>query len=535
MKKTINISIAAIIITLAMVSCLKDLDTKPLDKSVATLDDLFSSDSSEKVVDQMFAKCYATIGLSGQGSEGWRLPDIENPDQGVATFFRGYWNAEELPTDEAMNVWSDADLNEYHYQSWSSNNSYIRVIYQRIFFNISVCNEFIRNISPKVDGATPELKTKWGTYIAEVRFLRAYYYYCAMDLWGNVPFATDQDLVGAFMPPRIKSADLFAYIESELKAIDPILLPANRDPNYYARANKAAAWSLLAKMYLNAETYCAQNKYSECITYCDSIINSGYTLHPVYAELFLADNDVTCQDEIIFCIAQDGRFSKNYGGTTYLVNAEVGGDMTLADFGIASGWGGNLTTTTFIGKFSDPSGATDTRALFYSHGDSVKPLAALSTFASNLALSKFKNITSTGTPGSNGTFVDIDFPLFRLADIYLTYAEAVLRGGTGGSRATALGYINALRERAYGNTSGNIADAALTLPFILDERGRELYWECQRRTDLIRFGLLTSGNYLWDWKGGEANGTGTENFLVLYPLPVSDMNVNSNLVQNPGY
>ena len=537
MKINIKISIAAILITMAMGSCLKDLDTKPLDKRITTMDDLFSSDSSAGVVDQMLAKCYGGLTLSGQGSEGWRLPDIENPDQGVATFLRGYWNAQEQPTDEAMNVWSDGDLNEYHYQSWSSNNSYIRVIYQRIFFNISVCNEFIRNISPRVGSASPELKAKWTNYIAEVRFLRAYFYYCALDLWGNVPFATDKDLVGAFLPPQIKSANLFAFIESELKEINPSLIQANQDTNYYARANKAAAWTLMATMYLNAETYLGNgnSKYTECITYCDSVIHAGYSLYPKYPELFLADNGKNCRDEIIFGTAEDGRYTKNYGGTTYVVNAEVGGNMALADFGISSGWGGNLTTTTFMSKFPDPSGATDTRALFYLQGVGVAPLPALNTFTPVLALSKFKNVTSTGHPGSNTTFVDTDFPLFRLADIYLTYAEAILRGGNGGSRATALGYVNSLRERAYGNASGNITDAELTLPFMLDERGRELYWECHRRTDLIRFGLLTSGSYVWDWKGGAAAGIITDSHLNLYPLPISDLNVNTNLVQNPGY
>jgi hypothetical protein len=125
--------------------------------------------------------------------------------------------------------------------------------------------------------------------------------------------------------------------------------------------------------------------------------------------------------------------------------------------------------------------------------------------------------------------------MFRLADVYLMYAEAALRGGSGGDNATALNYINLLRQRAYGNTSGNITSADLTLDFILNERARELYWEGHRRTDLIRFGKLTGGTYLWPWKGGVEEGTGVDAHYNLYPIPSSDIVANPNLVQNPGY
>ena len=123
--------------------------------------------------------------------------------------------------------------------------------------------------------------------------------------------------------------------------------------------------------------------------------------------------------------------------------------------------------------------------------------------------------------------------MFRLGEQYLIYAEAVLRGGTGGSQAQALTYVNALLERAYGNTSGDYG--SLTLQNILDERAKELYWECFRRTDLIRYGLFTSGNYLWPWKGGVLSGTGVDDHYNLFPLPATDLNTNPNLKQNPGY
>lgn len=523
------IFITSVMLLLAgLSSCVKDLDTEPLDPKVMTIEKLFAQDSA--LYEKMLAKCYAGLVVTGQRGQ-WGLPEIANGDEGVTSFLRVYWCAQVLPTDEAINVWGDGDLNEYHLHSWSDANSYIKILYQRIFFNISVCNEFLRNVMPRIDGASPALKADLNLFVAEARFLRALYYYFAMDLWGNVPFATEDDRVGAFNPRQIKRADLFKYIETELKEIDAALMPANRDAAFYARANKAAAWAVLAKMYLNAEVYTGTPRYTDCISYCNKITDAGYALHTKYPELFLTDNNTTAINEIIFPIADDGTNSQNYGGMTFLVNAAVGGAMKAADFGISGGWAGNLTTTTLINKFADPSGNTDTRAMFFGQGNNLAMLTDLRSFSDALAVTKYKNISSTGADGSDKTFVDSDFPLFRLADIYLAYAEAHLRGGAGGNASTALTYVNEIRNRA---NAAAITTGELTLDFLLDERARELYWECHRRTDLIRFGKFTE-NYMWDWKGGVPAGKNTASHLNLYPLPASDMSANSNLVQNEGY
>jgi hypothetical protein len=172
--------------------------------------------------------------------------------------------------------------------------------------------------------------------------------------------------------------------------------------------------------------------------------------------------------------------------------------------------------------------------MFYTNGQTLE-IADLSTFTDGYAITKFTNKTSAGVSGSNATFPDTDYPVFRLADAYLMFAEAVLRGGTGGTAAEALTYVNDLRERAYGNTDGNITSGELTLPFILDERARELYWEGHRRTDLIRYGLLTGGDYKWPWKGGVAEGASTDSKYNLLPIPASDKGANPNLEQNTGY
>ena len=152
---------------------------------------------------------------------------------------------------------------------------------------------------------------------------------------------------------------------------------------------------------------------------------------------------------------------------------------------------------------------------------------------------KFRNKTRTGAPAPHkdpaGNWVDIDFPVFRLGEVYLTYAEAVLRGGTGGDNATALGYLRQLSTRARPNDANAETYPQMALDYIIKERGRELFWEGVRRTDLIRFGQFTTAAYLWAWKGGLPNGTAVDRKYNIFPIPAIDLSSNPNLVQNPGY
>ena len=149
---------------------------------------------------------------------------------------------------------------------------------------------------------------------------------------------------------------------------------------------------------------------------------------------------------------------------------------------------------------------------------------------------KWTNLKDNGETASNTASYGAatDFPLFRLADVYLMYAEAVVRGGNGGSRTQALAYINDLRKRAYGDESGNIKESQLNKEFIIDERARELYMEGYRRTDLIRFGEFTTSSYIWEWKGGTKDGMAVDNKYNYYPIPSTDLTANPNL-KNEGY
>ncbi len=527
MKKILNIIIILTGILVGLSSCMKDLDTVPIDK-----DELTSSTVYEDPANyiHVLAKLYAGLAVSGQqGPSG--QPDISGIDEGFGQYLRGYWYMQELTTDEAVIAWNDQTIKDLHWQTWGSSDVFITAFYYRVFYQVSQCNEFIRETTDaKLDdrGISGDIRTQIEYYRAEARFLRALSYWHALDLFGNVPFVTEDDQVGAFFPRQINRADLYAYVESELLAIEDLMIDPRQ--NEYGRADKAAAWTLLAKLYLNSEVYIGQAKYTECITYCKKVIDAGYILEPDFRNLFLADNQNN--SEVIFSINFDGISTQTWGGTTFIVRAGIGGTMDPADFGVTSGWGGTRTTSAIVDKFEDITGETDKRAMFWTDGQ-TKEIVDIGNFGDGYAVAKFRNVTREGAPGSSLDYPDTDFPLFRLADVYLMYAEAVLRGGTGGDLGAAVSYVNELRVRAYGDNSGDVSQ--IDLAFILDERARELLWECYRRTDLIRFGLFTGGTYLWPWKGKIAEGISTDSKFNLFPIPASDLTANTNLVQNPGY
>ncbi len=513
-------SLAVVFAALMVTSCVKDLNVTPKDPNIVTSLTVYNTPAAYK---EGLAKLYATFALSGQQGPSGQA-DIAGIDEGFSNYLRQYWNVQELSTDEAVMAWNDASIKDFHWQTWAPNDVFISAIYSRIMYTVALCNEYIRATAGKTDADLVK-------YNAEARFIRALAYSHAIDLFGNPPFVTEADTPGAFFPKQTTRAALFTYIETELKAIETVLGAPKFE---YARADQAAAWALLAKLYLNAKVYMGQDKSAECVTYCAKVIAAGYTLAPKYTSNFTADNNLS--PEMIFPITNDGQHTQSYGGMTYLVHSAIGGTMSPAAFGVGGGWGGIRTTKALVNKFADPSGATDKRAMFWSDGQKLD-IFDIGQFTDGYAITKYSNLTSTGAaaPHAHPDFVDTDYPVFRLADVYLMYAEGVLRGATTGNATTALGYVNALRQRAYGSASGNITAGQLTLDFILDERARELYWEGTRRTDLIRYAKFTGSAYLWPWKGKVAAGAPTESFRDLYPIPSNDLGANPTLKQNPGY
>lgn len=531
MKNRISFLILVLISALVFfTSCNKDLNRPPLNAEDAT--HTYSTINGYTLA---FAKLYGSFALTGNQGSG--SGDIQGIDPGTSDFFRLFWYAQEFPTEEAVVTWGDAGIQDFHNMNWSSSNPFLTGLYYRSMYQITLINDFIRQSSDAnltSRGISGSDADKVHSYVAEARFLRAYQYWVLMDLFGNPPFVTEKDAIGT-IPKQIQRKDLFDYIESELKAIDPLLKAPMT--NEYGRADQAADWALLARMYLNAEVYTGTAHYSDAVTYSKKVIDAGYSLLPDYTMRMRADNNLN-NHEFILTINYDGLYTQNYGGTTFLTHAPVGGGMKASDFGINGGWAGLRTTSTLPNLFPDFTGAKDKRAQFFTSGQNID-INDITVFTDGFGITKYKNLKSDGTSGKSLDYSDIDMPIFELPEMYLTYAEATLRGGSGDA-TLALQYINKLRERAYSdasgvNTSGNITSADLTLDFILDERARELYWEGFRRTDLIRYGKFTSGNYVWPWKGGVKSGTGVQDYRNLYPLPVKDITSNPNLVQNTGY
>lgn len=526
MKKNFKTKATAIaLLTLMFTSCYKDLDLSP--KYGLNSESVYSKAENYRSV---LAKIYGGLILTGnRGPAG--APDFGTGDEGFSSFIRALWNLQELPTDEAVCGWTDPGIPDLNQQTWSNDNSFVTSMYQRIYFEIAMCNEFIRETEDgKLNGRgfTDSQVSEIKQFRNEARFVRALAYYYQLDLYGSGPFVTESDGVGSYDPKQATRKELFNYVESELKAIEGLMVPARQ--NEYGRADQAAAATLLARLYLNAEVYTGTPRYNDCITYCNKAIAGGYTLDANYNWVFLADNHKST--EVIFPITSDGLRTQTYGGTTFIIHACIGGTMVDDDFGVNGGWFGLRTTKGLINSFDNDS-AVDKRYMFHTNGQNYD-IAELKTFEDGYGVTKWRNLDRNGIKGSDpaGNFVDTDFPLFRLADVYLMYAEATVRGG-GGNMAQAITYVNTLRDRAYGNTTGQVSN--VDLPFLLKERARELYWECTRRTDLVRFGLFTGGNYLWPYKGGNVTGAATSSHLNIYPIPVADLAVNSNLVQNPGY
>lgn len=501
-------------------SCESELELTPEDDRKGA-EEIFQQEQAYK---QFLAKLYAGLAISGQEGPAGN-PDLTGLDEGFSQYLRLYWMLQELPTDEAIISWNDGTIHDLHGQNWTSGNEFIRTMYSRILYQVAQTNAFLR----QTKGMESE---EIQNYRAEARFLRALSYYHALDLFGNPPKITADDPVGAFLPPQYTRVELFDFVESELLDIESKIVSANE--NEYGRADQAAVWFLLAKLYLNAEVYTGTPRYQEVITYTQKIFGANFSLVDDYQKLFLADNDKNgAQKEIIFPIRFDGINTVSYGGMTFIMNAALSGD--LADiYGIPDGgWAGLRTTPQFVSLFPGGAESIDEREMFYTEGHTLN-IASVSVFTNGYLITKYKNLDSEGNPGQDDLFPDTDFPLFRLADAYLMYAEAVLRGG-GGSQTQALAYVNALRDRAYpDDVDGTITANQLTLDFILAERGRELYWEAKRRTDLIRFNQFTV-NGIWAWKGNVPQGTTTAAFRNLYPIPASDLGVNTNLTQNPGY
>lgn len=536
--KNIKSIIPVAVITIAafgLGSCTGDLNVENINpQQVSTFDQ-----------DAIFNKIYANMVLTGQtGPDGNK--DIEGIDEGTSNFIRQVWNANELTTDEAHCLWGDAGIPEFNHNAWSDAHPMMQALYYRLYFGITVSNFFLQQ--------TSNSDQKTNTQRAEARFMRALYYYYLMDFYGNVPMVTT---VSSEKAQQAKRADVFKFIESELKAIDgedatskDVL--ADAKTNTYGRADKAAAWLLLSRLYLNAEVYTGTANWSAAKDYANKVINSGYTLSSTakngysgYQLLFMGDNDTNgAQNEIILPAIHDGVTTQTWGGCLFIIASTANADVkTNYPYGTSENWGGNRCRPQFVKKFfpndDAPEGtptdvkksAGDDRALFYTKGHTLD-VSDETDFTKGFAYIKFLNLHADGTSPKHTQFVDTDFPMMRAAEAYLNYAEADARLNNGECTADGIAKIKALRARANANT--NLSK--FTLDQIIDEWSREFGFEGRRRMDLIRFGEFGGQNkYKWEWMGGTKSGTTFDSHLNIFAIPSSDLNANSNLSQNPGY
>lgn len=517
-------------------SCVGDLDVENINPQKQT----------NTEYDDILNKVYANMVLTGQkGPDG--EGDLDDIDEGTSSMIRQLWNAQSLTTDEAKCIWGDEGIPEFNRNSWSDAHPMMKALYYRLYFGVTLANYYIENVT---GGDTATLTKR-----AEARFMRAFFMYYLLDLYGNVPIKT---AVSAETTPQSSRAEVYAFVEKELKDIlgdgDGNEILADKAETY-GRADKVAGWILLSRLYLNAEVYKGTAEWQKAKDYANKAITSGkYSLcttekngYSAYQLLFMGDNDTNgAQNEIVLPAIHDGINTQTWGGCLFIIAASNNSDSKTklpdVDLGSSEQWGGNRTTLQFAQKFfADDSqvkdiqnpadvakAAGDDRALF-STAKHKMSMEDESDFYSGYAYNKFTNKHSDGTAPKHTQFVDTDFPMIRLAEAYMNFAEADARLNNNRCTAEGIDKIKALRSRAHASEV-----SAFTLDEICDEWAREFGFECMRRTTLIRFGKFGgNSNYYWQWKGGAANGRQIDAKYNLFAIPNSV--ISETIKQNTGY
>ncbi|MBQ0056099.1 MAG: RagB/SusD family nutrient uptake outer membrane protein [Bacteroidales bacterium] len=527
---------SALVLSMGMTSCVNDLDVENINPQ----------QTSQLDVDALFNKIYSSFVLTGQQGPSDK-GDIAGIDEGRSEFFRMCFSLNEYTSDEAHWIWlGDTGMSELLHNTYGADNAQSQGLYYRLYFTITLCNFYL----DQVNGTDAESLARR----AEVRFIRSFVYYYVMDLYGSAAFMEHVSLTPGECYDRAK---FFAYIESELKEIEPDLKDAGA--NTYGRVDKVAAWNLLSRLYLNANVYIGKEMWDEAMTYADKVINNGhYALHttgttnPVtgevysaYQMLFLADNDTNgAQKEMIYPVLCHGINTTSYGSTDFLILSTYSGEMSEnVPSGTGNSWGkcmrvrselidkfthgGDLPQTKVLADIITAAG--DDRALFYTQGY-TKNIDDEAEAAQGYSCVKFRNVRSDGASPSDNAFVDTDLPLMRVAEAYLTYAEASTRKS--GPNAEATDKVNVLRARA----NAALFTENCTLDDLCDEWSREFWFEGRRRTDLVRFNRFGGqSKYTWHWMGGTVAGQQFPAYRNIFGLPVNDLANNANLTQNPNY
>ena len=450
----------------------------------------------------------------------------------------GYFSVQENSSDEVMipqrgGDWGDGGqwINAHRYELKATDPN-VNGAWGYLYGGVSTCNRLIYQFTQlrdegKVSAALAD------KFIAELRTLRAMYYYWLMDTFGNVPLVTDFDVPEGFKPATKSRAEVFAFVESELNAAVPLLDKASGGP-VYGRMNYWAGKALQAKLYLNAGVYTGTPRWADCVTACDEIINSGlFALEASYRNNFITNNSGS--KEFILAVPFDEVFAQGFNLAQMTLHYGSQATFNLKE----QPWNGYCSLEDFYNLHDD----ADARKINFIAGpqfaaDGVTPIidagaepadpdgpqvnftpkinehfpGALRQAGVRIGKYEFK----TGATANLGN----DMPLLRYADILLAKAEALYRQSSGSTEALAL--VNQVRERSFrSNPFTSLTDANL-----LAERGREMFYEGVRRQDEIRFGVYGNPTTFMP---------GSQPCKELWPIPTPQINVNPNLVQNPCY
>ena len=542
MKRTIYIAALAATLT----SCVNDLNTLPLDETEPVSEYVYGT-SNEAYLSGLTKLYFQFVSND--------LTDLQPMDGGASELIRAFWSVQETTTDEAKCSWeNDAWVRALNTNTWTgTQNEAVYAVYVRTLQGVAFVNEYLRQTSSdklSARGVSPELDAAIDVYRAEARFIRAYLYWMALDCFGNVPFTTEKSpFGGTYFPPQASRTNVYNFCVSELSTLisDASPLPSARAN--YPRADKGSAAGLLARLYLNSEVYTGVPRWAQAKEMCESIFEMGYALSPSYSDLFRGDNgqNPSARGEFLWAIDYDDNNINSFGGTTYILSASMAStDITdqSRPNGQVNGWAGLRVPFEFVSDYFDVSGqdyvtgayeVSDLRgSTFYIKGRKESMDGALYDFMSGWTSLKYNNIPHDQTNQSylpqSATMnnSNVDFPMIRLGEIYLIYAEACMKLN---QPYMAIPYLRDLADRA-----GVNGPSQITQEFLLAERARELYWEGHRRTDLIRYGLFASVDYLWPYKGGDTYaGTSFPTYKCLFPIPQTEMATNKALVQNPGY
>jgi hypothetical protein len=554
--KTINKIFASAIVALAsmsLTSCVNDLDLTPTDPSTVTAGS-FAQDP-KGYMDRVLADVYMSFVNHGPNNDS----QVSGFDGGMSTFQRAIFNLEEVPTDEASWISSgDAAIYQLQFGLVSSDNAAIFGAYSRLIINIALCNDFIRTVNEGLFSLPESLQAEAQENVRQCKILRSICYFYMINFFGDVPYADENDPMGTVAPQKSR-AEVFTLVTNTLEDVLAEYGTSGYKQAAYGYVGKDVAEAYLVKFYLNAGVFTGTTMYDKCLEHANNLIaahkGSGFQdsgLANYYHQNFAANNSsVTINkgqntvDEVLWLLPANTPNITSYGGSTVMLLGWLSGD-NCAEYNCGNGWKCMAARTQFVNKFNwnddDQSVSNDSRVSLWltskdGHVNENPSLNQVDYGENGYAAVKLYNWNmnadgtwdKTNAPAFSGDGqLTCGWPMLRLSEIYLSAAEAILNGA--GAKSDAVTYVNLIRQRAGLN---KWSDSQLTLESLRDERCRELYTECTRRTDLIRYGQWISG-YTWNWKYNTAAGTDFPSYYNLYPIPATII-AQTTYKQNPGY